>query len=146
MRKHLWQRRFARFALPVIWIAIISALSTHVFSIMQTGPIVMPFLQWLLPSSSSETLNLFHVGIRKGLHLLEFAILALLWYRSLSPKGAGWHASVAATTLILAISCASLDEFHQLFVPGRTGSLSDVGLDGLGAALALTVCRGIRRS
>ncbi|RMG22437.1 MAG: VanZ family protein [Bacteroidetes bacterium] len=29
---------------------------------------------------------------------------------------------------------AASDEFHQLFVPGRVGSLLDVGIDSLGAA------------
>ena len=145
MQKPLWPERFRRFALPVLWLVVIGALSTEVFSIMQTGRILMPILQWLLPNTSPEALDLLHVSIRKGMHLLEFAILALLWYRSLNPKGTGWQAPVAAMALILAVSCASLDEFHQSFEPGRTGSLTDVGWDGLGAVLALTVCRVIRR-
>lgn len=146
MQKGHCRQAFRRFGPPLLWIAVISGLSANAFSAMQTGRIVMPILQWLFPNASLETLDLLHVGIRKVMHLLEFAILALLWYCSLNRRGTGWQTRVAATALILAVSCASLDEIHQLFEPGRTSSLTDVGWDGLGAALALTVCRVIWRS
>jgi VanZ family protein len=146
VQKGHWRQAFRRFGPPLLWIAVISGLSADVFSAMQTGRIVMPILQWLFPNASLETLDLLHVGIRKVMHLSEFAILTLLWYRSLSRRGTGWQIRVGATALVLAVSCASLDEIHQLFEPSRTGSLIDVGWDGLGAALALTVCRVVWRS
>ena len=36
---------------------------------------------------------------------------------------------------ISAIFYANTDEFHQLFVPGRTGRLLDIGIDSCGALL-----------
>ncbi len=36
---------------------------------------------------------------------------------------------------------AAIDEIHQFLVPGRTGSVGDVGIDVLGAWLGLAVWR-----
>ena len=47
--------------------------------------------------------------------------------RSLS---AGWFCAWA-----FCIFYATTDEFHQLFVPGRTGRLLDIGIDSCGALL-----------
>jgi len=110
-----------RFAPPLIWMAIISGLSTAVFSVVQTGRILVPILHFLLPTASPETLDLLHAGIRKGMHVVEFAVLALLWYRTLSRRGTNWQGGAVVTALILVVSYAGLDEVHQFFVPGRTG-------------------------
>ena len=39
--------------------------------------------------------------------------------------------------LALAICFASMDEYHQTFVPGRTGQIMDVIIDSIGAILAI---------
>ena len=36
-----------------------------------------------------------------------------------------------------------IDEFHQLFVPGRSGQVSDVILDSAGAAIGVLIMTGI---
>ena len=146
MQKYCWRSMCWRFAPPLLWMLIIGGLSTAVFSIVQTGRILMPILQCLLPSASPETLDLLHAVIRKGMHLLEFGVLALLWYRALSRSRTIWHGRMAVMALILVVSYAGLDEIHQLFVPGRTGTVMDVGWDSLGAAFALTVRHAIWRS
>ena len=38
---------------------------------------------------------------------------------------------------------AATDEFHQLFVPGRSGQVSDVILDSAGAATGVLIMTGI---
>ena len=35
------------------------------------------------------------------------------------------------------------DEFHQLYVPGRAGTVFDVGVDSLGALAGLLILAGI---
>jgi VanZ family protein len=52
------------------------------------------------------------------------------WERS-DPKGS----AVAAWLLALLYACS--DEFHQIFVAGRHASLLDIGIDAIGAAIAL---------
>lgn len=72
--------------------------------------------------------------VRKTAHAMEYALLCFLfagvawpfcsWRRILSP----W---------ICAVLYAFSDEIHQLFVPQRTCSLTDVCIDGAGAACGL---------
>ncbi len=146
MQNDRWRGACWRLGPPLLWMVAISSLSTAVFSIVQTGRFLMPILHSLLPYASPDTLAMLHEGVRKGMHLLEFGILALLWYRTLSRSGAGSQTRRAVAVLVLAVSFASLDEVHQLFEPGRSASVVDVGWDGLGAALALAACRVIWRS
>jgi VanZ family protein len=72
--------------------------------------------------------------LRKGAHIFEFGILFFLLLRvfdsqNFSPKKALLWA------FVLAILYAMSDEFHQLFVSGRVGALSDVVIDFLGIFL-----------
>lgn len=63
----------------------------------------------------------------KGWHATEFAILYALF------RKAGWD---KATALAAVAFAASLDEYHQTFVEGRTGTARDVLIDVGGAATA----------
>ena len=146
MQNGPWRGAWWHLGPPLLCMVAISCFSTAIFSVVQTGRFLMPILHWLLPNSSPETLGLLHEGIRKGMHLLVFAALALLWYRSLSRTATDSQTRVAVAALILAVSFAGLDEVHQLFEPSRTASVMDVGWDGLGAALALAARRAIWRS
>ena len=74
--------------------------------------------------------------IRKMAHATEYAVFAMLlcgaWFddhrkRKLSVFFAWGTATVYAMT----------DEFHQLFVPGRSGQIKDVLLDSCGAAVGV---------
>lgn len=76
--------------------------------------------------------------VRKGAHMTEFAILALLLYGWLCR----WQLSRlrrAAAAMILAVLYACSDEVHQLFVAGRAGRFSDVLIDSAGVVLGMTV-------
>ena len=42
--------------------------------------------------------------------------------------------------LVIAISYAASDEFHQRFVPGRSADIADVSADAIGSAIALMAC------
>ena len=54
--------------------------------------------------------------------------------------------SWALTTILLIAAYASLDEFHQSFVPGRTAAVTDAMLDTAGGAAAQLVaaCLALR--
>jgi VanZ family protein len=134
-----WARGALRFGPPVVWMVIISGFSTDSFSTDQTSRLILPFLHWLLPSATPETLALLHGGIRKAAHLTEYGILALLWYRALRRIGTGWQTRAGLIALTIAAAFGGLDELHQAWVPSRTASIVDVGWDSMGAALALTM-------
>jgi VanZ family protein len=124
---------------------VISVFSTDAFSHEETGRLLLPLLRFLFPRASAETLSTLHTAIRKGMHVAEFGVLALLWYRTLAWGGESWQTRAAGVGFLLAAGFAVLDEAHQTFTSTRGGSLVDVGWDSLGAALGLMCRRAFRR-
>jgi VanZ family protein len=116
---------------------VISGLSTDAFSARETSQMLIPLLGWLLPGASPESLEVIHLGIRKGMHVVEFGVLALLWYRALGWAESGWRRRAALAAFLLAVGFAGVDEAHQTVETSRTGTLVDVGWDSLGAGMGL---------
>jgi hypothetical protein len=99
------------------------------------------FISSATPSSDLPSFGILDFVIKKGGHMLGYAILALAYRR-----GLGREASRPAAAWLLAVMYALLDEFHQSFVPGRHLSLIDaLVFDGGGAALAIWLPMGIAR-
>ncbi len=128
----------------ILWMVAMGGLSTDAFSAERTGRFLLPVLHWILPDASPRTLALLHGVVRKGAHVTEFAVLALLWCRALDWHRTGWRTKTALTALLLAAGFGALDEAHQLLVPSRTPSIVDVGWDSLGAVLGLLVRHAVR--
>jgi VanZ family protein len=72
----------------------------------------------------------------KLLHVAEYGVLAVLWYRAFRHA---WYRASALTALSLAIVAATVygvsDEVHQAFVPSRTSDPWDVAADLAGACV-----------
>lgn len=116
--------------LPVMfWASVIFTLSTSHFSAANTGRIIEPILRWLMPGASYATIALLHWIIRKSAHFTEY--LVLFWLLVRGPMARRPHVALGLCAVY-----ALVDEGHQLFVPGRTASLYDVGLDFSGALLS----------
>jgi len=83
---------------------------------------------------------------RSCAHVSEYAALFLIlrWASSktFARKSNWFHAPLA---LIVAVFYAVTDEWHQTFVPGRTPSVGDIGLDALGAVLGLCIWSAVHR-
>lgn len=80
--------------------------------------------------------------VRKLAHMSEYGILSLLFfamYFSYSKKAYSRKKlkSLALFSLLSTAAYAGTDEFHQLFVPGRAGRVTDVLIDSGGAVIAL---------
>lgn len=77
--------------------------------------------------------------IRKIAHFTLYFILGLFSSATILSFSTKHHRSLFASWLTAWSFCifyAATDEFHQLFVPGRTGMLLDIGIDSLGALLS----------
>lgn len=72
----------------------------------------------------------FRFAILKTFHFIEYAILAIFLF--LGYKKYKW-------TFLTAYIYALSDEFHQHFIPGRTGQFRDTFFDLTGILLALLV-------
>lgn len=71
--------------------------------------------------------------LRKAAHVIEYAVLMRLWLRACDGTFGRSPRRLAAGGLFCVLYAAS-DEFHQSFVPGRSGSGADVAVDMLGIA------------
>lgn len=126
---------------PVFWMGVILALSSDTGSAEQTTRLLLPLLQWLLPWATPAQLDPVHLLARKTGHLVEYAVLAALWFRAfargrgLAPRASSWLA------LAISLAWAFLDEWHQSTLFSRTGSAWDVAIDGVGAVAALAAAR-----
>ena len=81
--------------------------------------------------------------IRKAAHMSEYAILTILLFLWLE----NWQFKVLKRSVIaafLAMLYAISDEFHQLFVQGRAGSVRDVIIDSAGAVLGILAFIGVK--
>ncbi len=120
---------------------VIFAASGDPGSFQHSSRIIGPLVRWLFPHLSDEAVHAIVVLARKGAHLAEYAVLALLlWHALRQAHAAGasaWRWSRAGLVLLLVALFAGTDELHQAFVPARDASIRDVMLDTLGGALAL---------
>ena len=74
--------------------------------------------------------------VRKAAHATEYACFAVLLMGMYQSYGLAGRRQIIASFLSAA-AYAATDEFHQLFVPGRAGRVTDVLIDSAGAFLAL---------
>lgn len=122
------------------WMFIISFLSTEPFSAENTSRYIDPLLRYFFPRITTAQFVYWHSVIRKSAHFTEFFILGSLIYWALRRgRSPGWRAAWMLQALSLAVLYSLADEAHQAFVPKRTPSLSDSGIDSLGAAVSQTV-------
>lgn len=127
----------SRYAWPaLLWALAIFLFSTVFFSASHTGTIIIPILHFLIPSAPQASLEHWHLLLRKFGHISEYFILCGLIFRALRENRPGWALEWAVWAVVLASLYAATDEFHQIFVPGRTPAIHDVIIDTCGALLA----------
>lgn len=141
----IWRSRVWRYGPLLVWMVLIFLFSTGGLSASNTSRIIRPVLLWLFPEISEERLALVHFIVRKAAHFTEYAVLALLAARAFLGSSRDvlrrrWFLS----SLILVTVYALSDEYHQRFVPTRTGSVYDSLIDISGGLTALLLLFTIR--
>ena len=122
----------ARFLPPLLWMGLIALGSSSLLSGGRTGRWMLALLGALAPWASAALLDAAHFGLRKVGHLVEFGVLAVLWYRALAPSPRAVPAA-----FVLAAAYGGLDELRQGLDPSRVPAVGDVVVDALGALLGL---------
>lgn len=122
-------RPWLRWCAVALWCLLIYYLSA---SSLYTGESTRGLLARLLAFLSPGMVDVMNVLVRKAAHVVAFGMLAV-WVRWATESARqrdrwAWIGSVAY---------AAFDEWHQSWVPGRSGSAGDVLLDAAGAALFL---------
>jgi VanZ family protein len=79
----------------------------------------------------------------KVAHFLEYLILAFLFYRGI--RGERWRMGFPAWLIVLAtgLVIASIDEYHQAYIPGRDSNIRDWTADMAGVMTGALI--GMRR-
>jgi VanZ family protein len=140
MRLRRAEMKFLRYWGPVLVVAIlISVASTSRFGSSHTSRIILPILRWLMPHARLRTLESIHHMIRKCAHVVEYFAFGLLVLRALRSGRTGWCWTWAYSTMLVVAGFSLMDEFHQIFVPGRGASVFDSLLDTCAGALAVLI-------
>jgi VanZ family protein len=127
---------FSLWVPTVLWLCLLAAFSSDVFSADHTGSILRKVLEALFGQLSDERFVLIHFLVRKSAHFCSYGILsafAFFSWRATFPAFKAWSVRWSGLALLLTLVAASGDEFHQSFVPSRTASPRDVLLDMVGA-------------
>ncbi|MGH9947429.1 MAG: VanZ family protein [Pyrinomonadaceae bacterium] len=135
----IWRGRIIRYA-PLLILTAVILSTTDIASMNETSRFIRPFLEFLLPNSSPETITEIHGLIRKLAHPCVYALLAFLAsrayrYSSINILRNFWP--IAA--MLFSVAVAITDEILQSQNPSRTGTAWDVGLDAIGAFIAIAL-------
>lgn len=133
-------RRKVFLILTVVWMAVIFSFSAKPADesesqSLRAGKIVCSiFVPGYDNMSEQEQIFMaesIDYPVRKAAHATEYAILAGLMLGIVVTSSINWKHLLEV--VIVAVVYASTDEFHQLFVPGRSGRFMDVLIDATGA-------------
>lgn len=134
-------RRYIFFTLTIIWLAVI-----YYFSYMNgdasgdlSSSVTYQLLRWFYPHFNQfdiheqmVVLDNFHVFVRKMGHFSEYAVLWFFTYQFLRTYSLSKRQCYLGA-VVFCFGYASLDEWHQSFVPGRGPSFKDVLIDTSGS-------------
>ena len=117
----------------ILWLIVIAIESTQYLSAHNTSRFLFPLLHYFF-GLTQQQFEPVHFFMRKGGHVFGYGLLSILLFRAWretlpvlgNPKWTFRWASVAVLGTALV---ASLDEWHQSFLPSRTGTPHDVLLD-----------------
>jgi VanZ family protein len=124
-----------------LWIIVIAIESTTYLSSAYTGRILYPILHFLLGLDWARFV-IWHHYIRKTGHFVGYFTLSFLLFRAWRatlPAASLWAFRWAGVAFLMSAFVASMDEWHQTYLPSRTGTVSDVILDSVAALTAQIV-------
>jgi VanZ family protein len=125
-----------------LWLGLIALESTSYASAANTGRFLYPLFHFIFGVSAADFAG-WNGHLRKLGHFVGYFTLSALmfraWKNSWPVRGEAWRWQWAAMALVVTAGVASLDEWHQTFLPSRTGTFHDVILDSSAALTAQVV-------
>jgi VanZ family protein len=125
-----------------VWVCLIAFESTDFFSSENTGSMLYSLWKHLFGNVDLHFFIVFHHYLRKTGHVVGYGMLSLLLLR-------GWRATLGRVPALLlratllawlgTLSVAALDEWHQSFIPSRTGTVWDILLDSVAGVAFLVI-------
>lgn len=135
-KKRMWT------ILAAVWMVVIFLFSAQpsdesskesLFVGRMVGQIfVKDFEEW--PKEEQEAFaEAINYPVRKTAHATEYAILGILVLMRCRCQDTWSKRRMITTAWGISTAYAATDEFHQIFVPGRAGMVTDVMIDSSGA-------------
>lgn len=124
----------------LVWMVLIALESTDSFSAQNTGGIIYSLLTRLFGHIDMYRFLIFHHYLRKTGHVVGYGMLSLLLLRGLRVtfhEATLWAWRTAMVAWVGTAVVASLDEWHQSYIPSRTGTPRDVALDSIAGLIFL---------
>ena len=125
-----------------VWVGLIALESTDSFSSRNTGTVLYTILKRLFGHINFYKFLVFHHYLRKTGHVVGYGMLSLLLLRGWRATFGHAQALLWRTTLLSWLGTAfvaSMDEWHQSYIPSRTGTVRDVALDTMAGVAFLVV-------
>ena len=92
------------------------------------------FIQKSNKIEKEKVLDRIESLIRKIAHFSIYSLVGILLMALFSTYNISENRRIAFS-LLIGVIYASTDEFHQRFIPGRSGELTDIYIDSLGVCL-----------
>lgn len=96
---------------------------------------VVSYFDSLSPKEKETMVKSLSCAVRKAAHMSEYALLGFLC--AVLFASYGYKIQNFALGFGFSVFYAATDEFHQLFVEGRSGQFSDVCVDAAGAFIGV---------
>jgi VanZ family protein len=138
-----WRWWLLVWAPVIVAIAIITGESTDTFSAQHTSSWLRPIFERALGAFTDRSWESFHHYLRKTGHFVGYGTVGFTflraWLHTLAQRGlatlVSWRLEGSILAIFSTAIVASCDEFHQTFIPSRTGTPQDVLLDTCGATV-----------
>ena len=139
---HWWFKVWGPVAVAV---TVIAFESTDTFSAEHTSSWLRPVFERWFGAFTDPRWDMIHHYLRKSGHFLGYGTVGFTflraWLHTLARRGRSallsWRLESSILAVLSTAVVAGCDEFHQTFIPSRTGTPIDVLLDSVGAA---TLC------
>lgn len=135
-------RRKIFLILAILWASVIFYLSHQpasvssgqsggVINMLSNLPLIGGFIDYMMEIDIAEFV------IRKSAHMFAFGLLAVLIFMSMYESNNDKVLYIRSLFFTFLYACS--DEFHQLFIEGRSGEVRDVLVDSFGASILLLI-------
>src|SRR5882762_5602287 len=121
-------RRLLPWLPTLLWLSVLAAFSTDVFSAEHTGTVLWKIMHAFYGGISDRQFQALHFLVRKSAHFCSYGILGMFAFyswRATLPAHPRWTPRWSGLALLLALAAAAMDEFHQSFVASRTSNPRD---------------------
>lgn len=125
-----------------VWVGLIAFESSDFFSSGNTGSMLYALMTHLFGNINLYYFLIFHHLVRKTGHCVGYGMLSLLllrgWRATLDPENTQLR-QTALFSWLGTVFVAAMDEWHQSYIPSRTGTWRDVVLDSAAGVVFLLI-------